>query len=454
MTQNDIQPARSGLSVLAVAATLVGCTDTSFPEATGEGVVRGVNGIVNTVDVRFLIEEREIDSGLPYKSATPAQSYDDLTYTFNFDLPQPLADPRRLASRFVDVIRDTDYTFVLAGTVDAPEVVLWERPVRAWDGSETVFELGFGHVSNTVGEVDVYFAAPGTAPALGNAVGSVAFGGRLADTEYASGDYEIILTARDDPNTVLYQSASVTLASSNSYTVAVFDADPSIAAPISVRLINLGGTSTELPDANFPPTQQFVHAAFGTGNVDVVVDGDFGNPLLADLPFGEVSGDIDVPEGPATYAFAPTGNTMVLVDDEDRSFLRGTRFMTRLLGEPGSLQTVTLSSQRRGFSTVARFRLTNASVNAQAIDVYFTDPGESIDDRNPNLVSLPFAGVTPVTQQLAQDFEITVTANGEKTPLVGPVPLTLATEDVVEMIVLDTADPNVAALTIFSNVNP
>ena len=125
-----------------------------------------------------------------------------------------------------------------------------------------------------------------------------------------------------------------------------------------------------------------------------------------------------------------------------------------LLGEVGDLQSLVIPSLRRGFSTVARFRVTNASFNAEGIDVYLTDPGDSIDDRGPNVLNLPFDEATAVGTQAPAELEVTVTRTGEKTPLAGPSPLALNVNDVVELIVLDTADPNVSELLIYSNVNP
>ncbi len=440
------------LLLTLLSAALYGCTETRFEDATGKIQLRGINGIVESADVVFLIEERALEQ-LAYKSATGRQEFDNLSYNFNFDLLIPLEDDRRLSTQFVDTVEDIEYTFVLAGSIASPQILQWERPVRVWEGSETVIEVGAGHAGNTIGEVDVYFAAPGTVPVLGSALGSIDFGGQIADAEFAAGEYEIVLTAKDDPANVLFTSNSVTLAAATSYTIAVFDPDPSLTAPINVRLIPLAGNAIELTDANFPATAQFVNAAFGSGNIDVAADGDFANLLASNLPHGMVSPDVEVASGTTPYAFTPTGNTMPLFE-EDLSFLRSTRSTVILLGEVGDLQSLVLPSLRRGFTSAAQIRATNASFNAQSVDIYLTAPGDAIDDRLPNIRALEFDRATGVGQQAAQELEVTVTLNGETTPIVGPLPLTLSLNDIVELVVLDTADPNVADLLIFSNVNP
>ena len=87
------------IALLLMVAAVAGCSETRFQEATGKGVVRGINGVVDAADAIFLIEEVSIGQ-IPYKSATAPREYDNLDYTFNFDLPVPNEpEPLRIASR-------------------------------------------------------------------------------------------------------------------------------------------------------------------------------------------------------------------------------------------------------------------------------------------------------------------------------------------------------------------
>ena len=434
------------------AALLAGCSETQLPEATGEGTVRALNAVAALADVEFLIEERALAS-LAFKNASSSARWDNLNYTFNFDLPVPgQIDARRLASRNLDVVTDNDYLFVLAGDAASQQIFLWERPLREWSEADTTFDLAIGHVNTSAGAVDVYLATPGTPPTAGAAIGTLSFGERLDAVELEAGTYEIVVTPENDPATVLYQSGEVGFQPAQSSVLAVFDADAGITAPVSVRIITQEGAAVELPDARFGPTVQFVNAAFDTGNIDVVVDGDFASPVLTDLAYGVVSADVDVPAGESTYQYAPTGNTMALLDDT--VFVgNGTRSLFVLVDNAGELATVRLASIRRGFSTVAQLRIINAVSDSTAIDIYIVPPGTDIGERFPNVFGVS-TGFTSASSQIAADYEIIVTPNGEKTPLAGPVPLTLATGDITEVIVLDTADPNVSDLLIFSNINP
>jgi len=431
----------------------VACTDSGFENPTGEASFRGVNGVAGLANVFFLIEETPIGDTLPFKSATGTQSYDDLTYRFNFDLPRPGEDPERLASSEVDVVRDTDYTFVLAGDVAAQQMFVWQRPERVWSDTETVFDLNIGHANTSLGAVDVYVAAPATLPVTGNAAGTVAFGERLDAQEFAAGEYQIVVTNAGDPSTVVYQSATVTIAAADSYQLIVLDADPDTTGPISVRLINQASAAAELADERFAPTAQFVNASLATGPIDVAIDSDFTTLAVANLPFAGVSGDVEVPNT-ANYQYVSAGTTTAALEEE-AVVAPGTRNLVVLAGEPGELQTIGLPSVRRGFSNLGRLRLINTITTNELVDIYVLPPGTDVSDSEvlPSLVQVTL-GFESLTAQLPGDYELTVTPHESRTPLVGPTLVSLPTDEVVEVILLDTIDPNTAELLIFSNTTP
>ena len=108
---------------------------------------------------------------------------------------------------------------------------------------------------------------------------------------------------------------------------------------------------------------------------------------------------------------------------------------------------------RRGISTVAQLRLINAVTNIDSIDIYIREPGTDIEGVLPNAFNIVF-GFNSVIQQLDGDYEVTITANGSTTPLATPVPLSLSTNQVVELVVLDAVDPNAVDVLIFDNATP
>ncbi len=447
-----LQNIRFGALTALACLLTAGCTETRFEEASGEGSVRGINAIVELNDVTFRIEEFGLGV-VPFKGSSATASYDNLNYTFNFDLPVPgEVTPRRLASRNIDVVDQQDYTFVLTGDVTNQQVLLWERAIRDWSGSETVFDINVAHLNTTLGAVDVYLVPDGQVVDPTTLAGTVSFGERLDAVEREAGDYQVIVTTENQPGDILFQSIALSVLPAQSYTVAVFDADPSITAPASARLFDQGGTSIEVPDERFSGTLQVVHAVQGVGNIDVAIDGDFTNLAITDLAFATVSADVDAPSDVTPFAYVPTGNTMALFE-EDRTVPLGARDMAILLGPSDGLFTLTVASLRRGFATAAQIRVINTVTNFELVDIYIYEPGTDINEVGPTIFGVPF-GFTQLSTSEPGDFEITITAVTEKTPLKTPEIITLSANDIIEFIVLDDVDPNAVQTLSFSNINP
>jgi len=437
--------------LLALSCVLLGCAESQRQNATGKGAIRGYNALSDSFNVNFLIEERSLGV-LEYKEGSQVTRFDDLTYSFNFDVAFAGAGgPQRVASVSRDIVRDTDYLFLLTGSVATPEILTWERPEREWTDTDTVFEMAFGHLSPALGSVDVYYAVTGTVPVLGNAIGTLAFGERLDEIEFEAGQYEMILTAPGDPSTVLYQGSPLTNPAAATNVSLILDRDPSRTGDISVRQLIPSGSSIEIPDERFLPTVQLVNAAFGSGNVDLVIDNDFTNPpAITNLAFGTVSADVVVPAGTLSYAYTPPASTTVLLE-EDTGIGLGTRTMIVLRGEPGALATSRVVTNRRPYSTAAQFRITNAAFNFQAVDVYLSNDDTALADLLPILRSLPFGLASEYQQPVADSYTLTITTAGDKTVLAGPLTLDLATGDIVELVLLDTADPTIGTLLEFTN---
>jgi len=442
------------LLALAALAAAAGCAESSRPTATGEGWIRGMNALIDSPDVQFLIEETNL-AVLSYKDSSAERRYDDLSYTFNFDIRVPgEALNRRLARQLIDVVADNEYLLVLAGTVTNPEVIVWDNPDRVWADTETVFEVSFGHATRVFADVDVYFAAPGTAPLPGNQVATLGFGERSDIREYPAGQYEVTLTPANDPATVLYRSVTAEYPGGGSNVIIIVEGDPSTPSPVNARLIPDTGAGVELPDVQIQPTLRFLHGAFPAGNLDVARNDDFVNLLASDLAFASVSPDVSVPAGSATINWVPAGNTTPVFSDENRLTAPGSRVIHMFLGEPGNYGVVGLPSVRRGFSTSARMRFTNGNVNVdERIDVYLAAPGRPLTEVAPVAAFLPFSQSSGFQTIQSGDYELTVTRFPSREDiLAGPIPVSVQNGDVVDVVVLDTADPNVSDVLIFDSV--
>lgn len=444
----------AGLPIIfALAWMLGGCAETSLPDPTGKGKIRGIAAIVDAPDVGFLIEERIIGE-VAYKGVGGFDEYDDLSYNFNFDIFLPGEDDAiRLATQFIDVVRDTDYTLILTGSVDNPALVLWEDAEREWTGTETVFEAAFAHFSPQLGDVDLYFAAPDTPPVLGNEIGTLTNGERLPLQDFQQGNYEIILTVAGDPSSVLYTSANIDAVAVSSPLFVIFDSDPSITGPVAVSLINENGNATNIPDPSFPAQLRVYHANFSAGNVDVYFDDDFSSPVFSNIAFSELSNYLDLVNAATKLTMTAVGNPGAIVFENDIVVTIGAKRTITLVGDMATPFFNALNDQPRPLSTGPVLRISNLAINEDFINIYLLEPGTEITaTTNATFFGLPSQVDTNYFSQVAGMYELTITSVTETTAIAPPLMLDLAVGDVVDIAILDTADPEAFELNIFDTL--
>ena len=440
---------RKLLAIIAATA-IVGCgTESSLPEASGDGVVRMINAIPTSPEIGFLIEERPLDS-VAYKSNSSPERWDDLTYTFNFEISRPLqTDPNRIASEFLDVVKDIEYTFVVRGSLDAAIVDLWEIPTRSFSGSETVFEMRVGHAADALGSVDVYLGLESAAPDLGNLVATLAPGEVSAPTDVEQDVYIITVTAVGDPATILYQSVPTQIVSNQSALITLFEGDANDTAPVTIRIFNEQGLSSALPDSRFPPTVRFVHATMDLDTADVYDDAALQNRIVANLAFGDVTGDIDMAVGEITITATAADNVGAILLEDALTTFAGSHlnYYFTVLGD--ELTGAQAPVDRRSIETIARLSFFHSATNHESVDLYVVDAGTSIEEALPRQIRLSYGLQTPSIGLDAGSYDIYVTTAGEKTVLDGPVSLEAALGDVFEAVLLDRVDPALAEFKLF-----
>jgi len=438
------------VAILAVVIAVSSCAESTRAVATGKGNIRGINAIVTAPDIGFLIEERGLGN-VSFKGTSGFSPFDDLTYNFNFDLLLPgELRATRLATEFIDVLADHEYTVVLTGTIANPSSFFWEDPVREWADTETVFELIFTHVASSIGELDIYFAAPGTVPVLGQSVGSLTSGNRLQGLDFEEGQYELILTPKDDPAAMLYQSVPLTASPQTRVTIAIFDQDPSVTGNIAVNFIGEGGASSVLADINFPPQVRTLHAAFATANFDGYFDSDFTNLTYADIAFQELSPYVDVAAVTTLLTLTPVGNSGATIHEDNVIVSVGSRRTTVLAGVPGALSLLTLLDDARPLETFPVMRFLNVSFSTESLDIYTLEPGTPIDDDvTAQLRGLPTQFDTGFAASTEGLQELTITLFDEKTPIATPVILDLSNGDVIDIVIVDTVNPGTVEMLVF-----
>jgi len=433
-------------SLCTATIVLGGCTgESGLPVATGEGAVRAINAIKTAPAIAFKIEERTIAT-VEYKNASNPATYDDLDYTFNFEvLFAGDTTVTRVASRDLTIVRDTDYTFVITGDIAAPTITLWESPLPEFDATSTTFQATFANLDATLGNIDVYFAAPGIAPVLGEQIGTVAFGETLPAITREAGDFVLTLTAAGDPATVLLESNTLTLAASTVLLFSTFEADANDLDPVHVRGFNLSsGGTIRVPDVNAQTTVQFFHASHDAGPVDIYIDDPLTVPLVEDHAFRDITDDLPVPSASLPLTYTAANNMGAILIDNDQTLVSAARTQLYLVrNSAGEDVLVDYVPDRRPVETLAKLTLMDTAAIDTSLDVYLAPTGELIDDKNPSFAALS-VGLDPIAFSLPESSrDIYVTPTGEKTVLAGPVALDVAPGDVVDIILYETDDPSI-----------
>jgi Domain of unknown function (DUF4397) len=425
-------------------------------KTSGKGSIRAIDALPELGSVTFLIEETNLSS-LSYKEASGTSNYDDLNYDFNFDTLFPGdSDATRLATKNLSVKADTEYTFILRGALADPEILLWEQPGRDWaqelkDASDNdteviVMEVSFGNVNANIGPVDIYFESPGTSPQFATPLGTIDNGDLLPATELTQGDYQLVITPQGDPTTILFASDAISLSAATSNLFTIMDSASRTTGDFVVRRV---GTGTDLPNLFAETKLDVLHAAFGTEPVDIVVNGDFSNPLVSNLAYSEFADDLTIDDEAITITVTPAGNPGVFLAQKQIDLTAGTFNQLYLVGLPGQMSAVLLSDSKYTLATYARIQLFQAAARFQSMDVYFVSDDVDITLTGANLSGFSFGTGSGNLTREEGSYNLFLTRSGTKNVIGGPFHMDLAAGRNYSIVVVDASNITAADILTF-----
>lgn len=445
------QTTRHSLIGVALAVLASGCAETNFPDATGEGRIRGIAAIPDAPELFFLIEERLVGN-VDYTGVAGFETYDDLSYNFNFDYAlSGDIDPTRIATQAIDVVDGVEYTVIITGTLDNPTLTLWEDEQREWGDTETVLEPFFTNFATSLGSVDVYLLDEGTTPVLGSELGTIAPGERLAPGDIESGNYEIVFTVPDDPATILYTSGLINALPRSRPLFALFDPTAINTAPSLMTIISEGGQSTPVADENFPGQFRFYHASPTVGNVDLYLDNDFSTPFASDVAYGDLVPYLDATSITPILTATAVGNSGAVVLENTLVTPLGERRTIALIGDMAEPNIVTLENNGRPLSVSPIIRVVNLSATQDFVNIYLQDPGTEITETT----FAAFAGIPPFFDtayfgRAEGMIEMTVTNFASIEPVAPPIVFGSSIGDVIDIAIIETVDPDELAIDVYS----
>ncbi|HEY6453858.1 MAG TPA: DUF4397 domain-containing protein [Steroidobacteraceae bacterium] len=155
-------------------------------------------------------------------------------------------------------------------------------------------------------------------------------------------------------------------------------------------------------------------------------NGNLTTPLVTTLAYEGFTSYPGVgPPGRYDFALTPTSNLSDILASRSINLRAGTSYSLYALGPLAQIFPFITHDDYRSYSTQARLRFIQGSPSAQLVDVYLTASGAGIASATPTYVAMPFATDTGFVSYVQGSYELTVTLTGGKTPIIGPVSVTL-----------------------------
>jgi hypothetical protein len=472
-----LNPMRQFYALVATIFVLTGC-DSDGPDLSDSVVARGIVEVVHASadapPVKILVDGSEAFTNLDFKQAViTGVEVGDVEIRVRGLLPDdgeveviPAAgDPAPVLS----VAEGARVTVVALGDVaeiapkvlvdQAPSVPAGEVRLRVLHAAPDVLGPGNSAVQVWLTNPEADIVDPAGTDTVITAVFEFQDLLTADPLQVPAGDYRVRVTLPGDPAAVAYDSGLISLPGAANFVIAAVPnttaglADPN-PSPISLIATNgVAGAALEFLDQRTTQSSvRVVHLSADTDPVDVVVAGTIAiaGAAFAGPPTSGAPATAGLPPGPIEFGVAVSpympGDAFALEIAAD--LVAGDAVSILAVGssavDPNNpLEELVLPDVTRSIATEAQVRIVHASVLAQDVDIYVL-PGNTLvpasdipDDIDPAFVGIPYKADTGYLSLGPGDYDIAITATGQKTPAIGPITVNFAAGGIYSAIAVD-----------------
>ncbi|MGR5547740.1 DUF4397 domain-containing protein [Vibrio sp. DNB22_12_1] len=393
-----------------------------------------------------LLNGNEALSDLDYGSGSGYVRLEEGTYDVAVDVQLPGGQTAEVINAPLYLDDDILYTaFVVGSAADGSvEPLIVTRSEDSMANNQSL-DVQVVHAATGVTQVNVFVTTPDADLTNENPVATLAYTQFTNVLNIPDGEYQIRLTdSSDAANTPVFDSGPLTLAPNSNLTVAAINKGGSVSeSPVKLLVLDGEGSTIVQNVSNdsmrdFPSAESDVrvgHLVNGAPNVDVSLDG---TTVLSDVAFKTIS----------TYQTLASDSYQVQVDAQgiatpiisaDLAFAPGNSYSVYAIGLVSDIEALVVEDNRRSIATSAVLNVTHAAANpaAATVDVYLTQ-SQDISGIDPAIANFAYKDSVQNIYVAAGDYYVTVTAPGDKTPVIGPAPLpTLENGMVYQAIAID-----------------
>ena len=349
------------VALLLIASIVTGCGNKGSGSSSTN--VRFLNALVDggAINVTVGSNNTSVVTGLPFEGITGYLQTDSGSQEFKVSVS---GGTSTVIDQTLNLSGDQLYTYVVYGTASAPlSTVL---PDTVTTPNSGIFQLRVTNAAFGTAALDVYVTTPG-AP-LSSAVPNISNIQQNGTSGFASltpGTLQIRLTLSNSKQ-VIYDSGALTFNNQASYELVAYTRGSSTLVNTALLNVDTGGAGA-IVNSNVAQFKM-IHAAPGTGAVNVFVDG---NVALANIPYQGASSYGTVASGTHTVNIEAAATPGATIATAQPPFNGATDTSVVLTGTPGATGAVVLNDNNLpGSAGRARVRFVNVAPGLGAVDVY------------------------------------------------------------------------------------